>query len=209
MRNQPQVYAGQHVRVTGQLDYCWNMSCGLCPLEATPANPQRERCLAISFDRMRAKPGSWGADMDGAFRYADVTINARFDPACLGPDVVCTDRASVLLAARVEQVHRRRRSRDGIVSRPDPLLPAPEEIASAVLALVEPVKAPWAQKVFTTRSGVADGDSAVVCESGALAGEPVDWPLPWQTALVARSTEDRYTCTSARKLNGRWYLRIR
>ena len=83
LRAHPGLYAGRIVRLAGQVDQCWNMECALCPLEASPADPQRARCLALDFDRLPGGVGNRGVDMDGAFRYADVVVQARFDPACL------------------------------------------------------------------------------------------------------------------------------
>ncbi len=217
LQNTPALFAGQMVQLRGQVDQCWNMGCSLCPLEATPQNPQGERCLAIDFDKMRGGSKNWGADMDSAYRYADVVVTAKFDPTCLphhrerpdGALVVCLDRGSVLLDARVEQVVRRRRSSDGLIWRPDRLTPAPPAVARELADLVrptgsQPLVRPTA--VFMTAWGRNTLRSAVVCVSLATVDNAVQWPTSWQGALVARSTEDRYKCWPATHEQSGWRL---
>lgn len=208
LRSQPDSYRGRMVRVTGQLDECWNMGCGLCPIEATPRDPQRERCLAISFDRLRGGQRNYGFDADGAFRYADVVVTARFDPACL--QGICTDRASVLLDAQVEEVTRRRRSSEGLIPRPDPLIPAPEGAARSVAELLRPRGATddrnRSVRVFGTESDPSLRRSAVVCRGGRVGPDIFEWPTSYEGALSSRSTEDRYRCWSAWRDQKGWVL---
>ncbi len=207
LRGNPQVYSGKMVRVAGQLDQCRSMSCNLCPTEATPAAPLAERCLALSFHRFRGANGKAGADMDAAFRYADLVVVARFDPSCL--EGVCTDRATVLHDARVEQVMKRRQSREGLIHRPDPLLPAPANEAAAVQALLQTTRndvPPLPVRVFATRSDPRLQTGAVVCWATWSPDEPIEWPTSWQGALTARSTEDPYRCSTAAKAASRWVL---
>jgi hypothetical protein len=210
LKANPKVYGGKMVRVAGQLDECCNMSCRLCPAEATPASPQWQRCLALSFDRFRGGEGNFGADMDSVFRYADLVVVARFDPSCL--DGVCTDRASVLKDARVEEVTKRRRSRDGLMHRADALLPAPANEAASVQALVrtqEGDEPPLRVRVFAVRADPRLQRSAVVCWATSKPKEPAQWPTSWQGALTARSTEDPYRCSTASKDRTGWVLEPR
>lgn len=203
LRARPDRYRRSEVRVAGQVDQCWNFTCNLCPLEATPAAPQRQRCLAISFDRFRGGPDNQGADIDGAFRYADVVVTARLDPACL--QSICTDRAPVLRDARVEQVTRRRRSSEGLIERPDPLVQIPDEAARPLLVLVsQEIDPSRPLRAFAT---ARDRErSAVVCRSGAAPGDAAQWPRSWQGAITSRSTEDRYRCWTARRGATGWVL---
>lgn len=208
LRNAPHQFAGQMVRLRGQVDQCWNTGCSLCPTDATPLNPQPERCLAIDFDRLRGGEDNRGADMDAAFRYADVVVTAKFDPECLlGP---CLDRASVLLDSRVEQVTRRRPSRDGLIWRPDRLVAAPAPVVQQIAELVrpsgaQPVVRPTA--VFVTSSEEKALRSAVVCVWLGPPDSAAQWPTSWEGAIVARGTEDRYRCWSAVRDDGEWRLR--
>ena len=104
VRADPAAYAGRTLRLRGTMDECWNMSCNICP-EAAPATAGAvaDRCLAVSF---RPLPGGGGRSAaDAAARHATLTLQARFDPACL--EGLCLDRGSVLLDAVVLQVHRR------------------------------------------------------------------------------------------------------
>lgn len=211
LRSQPAGFREKRVTVAGQIDECWNMSCNLCPIEATPASPHWERCLAISFDKFRGGLHNVGADVDGAFRYADVVITARFDPTCL--EGLCTDRGSVLLAARVEEVKRRRRSRDGLIKRPDPLIEASAEAARPLIALMRPQQGQseprQAVKVFATRSDPKLQRNAVVCRASSRPGTSVAWPTSWNAAIVAPSTEDRFGCSTAFKDQRGWVLEPR
>jgi hypothetical protein len=162
--------------------------------------------LAIDFDRMRGGQDDRGADMDSAFRYADLIVTARFDPECL--EGICLDRATVLVDARVEQVTRRRRSNDGLIWEPEKLSLAPTSVARPVAQLVrdkgvQPINRPTA--VFAPSSDPAASNSAVVCTwwgDGAAR-----WPTSWQSAVSARSTEDRYRCWYAERHQGVWSLR--
>jgi hypothetical protein len=207
LKAEPQRYAGQVVDLSGQLDECWNYSCHLCPLEATPAKPQWERCLAIDFDRFRGGDGNRGADMDGAFRYADVSLTARFDPTCL--EEICTDRASVLLDARVERVDRRRPSNEGLMRRPDPLLLIAAADAEPIARLI---RSPATEervrpvRIFATRSDPLASHEAVACMSWSRGNAPIAWPSSFEGAIPERSTEDRYKCWIARKSGGGWAL---
>jgi hypothetical protein len=199
-------FAGRMVRVTGQLDQCWNTGCSLCPLEATPQNPLRPRCLAIDFDRFAGGEDNRGAgrEMEAAFRYADITVTAKFDPACL--DGPCLDRGSVLMDARVEQVTRRRRSRDGLGNAKESLLPAPTGVASVIEELVRPTgfQVPrYPVRIFTTASDPKALHSAVACV-WPRASETPEWPTTYLGAIVARSTEDYYWCWRATNDRGRW-----
>lgn len=56
LRTEPDRYAGQIVRVSGQMNECWGWTCRLCPEEASSARPMVDRCLAIEF------AGSWPAE---------------------------------------------------------------------------------------------------------------------------------------------------
>ena len=73
----PSRFDGSTVRLSGQIDSCWNFSCAICPKEATPLTVDRSKCLAIEFERgqpLLSKP----------IRYSDVTVTARC-PECGGP----------------------------------------------------------------------------------------------------------------------------
>jgi len=118
----PKAYANKIVRIDGQVDNCISLSCNICPTEMTNATFDTRKCLALEFEGFRDEGGAVGASelMDKAFRFAVVTLEARFLPACLGIDgAVCTDRATVLFDARVLALHARKTNQDGIVSSYD------------------------------------------------------------------------------------------
>lgn len=138
----PDRYGGQIVRVRGEVNGCAGYDCGLCPEEMTPATYDSEACLNMSFHAFSGgdteRTFSAARLIEDAFRFSVVTLTARVDPQCLThrpwppePDlngvVICTDRASVLVDARVEEVHLRHRADDGLpISRLHALLPAEE-----------------------------------------------------------------------------------
>jgi hypothetical protein len=208
LRAHPNEFAGRFVELSGQVDECSSMSCHLCPMEATPAHPEWNRCLAIDFDRFRGGNRNWGADMDGAFRYADVRVVAKFDPTCL--TAPCLDRASVLLGARVKQVMRRRSSNQGLIERREGLTAAPAALAAAVARLVrsglpqEPLRP---VQVFTMEADPLGRPNAIVCK--ARPGAPVEWPKTFEGAILFRSTEDRWQCWIAVKRPSGWALQVR
>ena len=203
LRAEAQRYANRTVRVTGQVDQCWNMSCKLCPLESTPAQPQWVRCLEIGFDRYQGGERFWGVNLDHVFRYADIVATARFDPACFD---ICTDRGSVLIDARVERVTRRRRSRDGLLHRDTPLIDVTDRLGQPLLELFRPDEIDEEVRVFAVPDDPRIERGAIVCHSNPVDDEPAAWPVNWTTAFVARSTEDHYHCMEVRRHGSGWAL---
>lgn len=204
----PQAFAGRTVELSGQMDECWSFTCHLCPLEASPAQPMWDRCLALSFERFAGPGGGRGAgrEMDSAFRYADVRLVARFDPSCLTG--LCTDRASVLRDARVDAVTRRRRSNDGLMHEHDPLKPLGIAAAAPIERLVRsamPQGSIQPVRAFAVSSDPGAREEAVVCASRPGADSSM-WPTTFRAALLARSTEDAYKCWIAQKAEHGWML---
>jgi hypothetical protein len=131
----PDTYAMKEVRLRGQLDNCLSFSCHFCPEEMTDEAYDLSKCLALGFDDFSSSGGQPSVRtselLEQAFRFAIITIDAKFDPTCLTNEgyravheikgkaetvVICTDRATVLRLARVQQVHFRKSALDGIVS---------------------------------------------------------------------------------------------
>jgi len=113
----PQPYSNKIVRVTGQIDNCFGFTCNICPDEMTDRTFDAKQCLGVSFEGYASENANAYALMDKAFRFAVVTLDARFDPACLDTEKsVCLDRVSELFEARVVKVQSRHSALDGIVS---------------------------------------------------------------------------------------------
>jgi len=96
----PDHYAGQNVRVAGQIDNCIGQSCNLCPEDMTRASFDAEDCVALVFD------GDVGVRraMGEAYRFSDVIVDARFEH-----DLSLSD-------ARIARVTARRTAANGLVS---------------------------------------------------------------------------------------------
>jgi hypothetical protein len=196
----PDRFDGATVRLSGQIDSCWNLSCAICPKEAMPLTIDRSRCLPIEFERgqpLLSKP----------IRYSDVTVTARFDPSCMLRPGTCTDNGTVLENALVEAITRRRLSSEGLIFGGDPLQPASGAVENAVSQRVRlehaaEVRGVLQVRIFSTSHDMAGGDRAVACWSAA---ESV-WPTTWDQAILMRSSVDPWRCTVARKRDGQWTL---
>ena len=211
IRARPAMFDGEWVRLRGQIDQCTNFDCSICPEEATPADPQADRCLRLSWDRQVGNPNERGADFDPIYRYATVDLVARFDSDCLkGP---CTDRSPVLLDARVVAVLKRRTSAEGLNSRRhiNRIVEAPEAVAAPLIALISEGQSPGTYgpfyRVFTGPSDPNIERSAIVCRSRGDRDSPGAWPTDQGSALLARSTEDMFKCFFTRKTDGKWFIR--
>ena len=122
LRAHPGNYAGKTVQIKGKLTECAGWECSICPEEMTTETRDADRCLPLEF-RSLMKGAGFGADArEATFRFASVTINARFDPACWRG--LCTDRAPVLFDADVVETLQRRKSRSGLwLGQRTPLVP--------------------------------------------------------------------------------------
>jgi hypothetical protein len=208
IRAAPERFDGKWVELTGQVNQCTHFGCALCPEETTDAKSRR--CLALDWDRQRGSNREMGADFDPIYRYASVTLVARFDKSCLVG--ICTDRAPVLFDARVLRVLKRRVSAEGLNGRReiDRMIDAPAEAARPRVALMQGDQPPGANgpryRVFADRHDPQIERSAIVCRSRGSPDHPGSWPVDETSALFARSTEDRFTCHSAQRKAGQWRI---
>jgi hypothetical protein len=218
----PNDYAGKTVEVRGQVDNCLSLSCNLCPEDMTDASFDRDKCLGMSFtgfddpDPQSALRAS--EMMEWMFRFATLTLTARFDPACLtgkDPDdpqatVVCTDRASVLHNAVVNTVHSRKNGDTGIASayrwgefsKPSDV---DRRAMLALLAVFISDKTPELLIVPDFRdekAGVTAGGYGCYCLADDCTGK---WPKRW----VGGSTENldnAFYCIDLQKRHGAWEI---
>jgi hypothetical protein len=210
IRAAPDAFEGKWVRLRGQIDQCFHFECAICPEEATPADPQTQRCLRLSWDRQRGSDREHGADFDPIYRYASVDLVARFEGGCLKG--MCTDRASVLLDARVLAVLKRRPSAEGLNARRglERMVDAPEAAARPLIDLLSHGRPGGPSgphyRVFADPSDPNLEKSAIVCRSSADPGDPGAWPVDQDAALFARSTEDWFKCFIAEKSAGQWFV---
>jgi hypothetical protein len=210
IRARPAMFEGKWVRLRGQIDQCTHFDCSICPEEATPADPQAERCLRLDWDRQRGSNQEHGADFDPIYRYATVDLVARFESACLTG--VCTDRAPALRDARVVAVLKRRTSAEGLISRRqiNRLVDPPQAAAAPLIALIGRGRTPGPYgpyyQVFTGPDDPNIERSAIVCRSSGDQTTPGAWPTDQTSAIFARSTEDRFKCFFARKADGQWFI---
>jgi len=210
IRARPAEFDGNWVRLRGQIDQCTHFDCSICPEEATPADPQPERCLRLDWDRQRGTNQERGADFDPIYRYATVDLVARFNIGCFRG--MCTDRSPALIDARVVAVLKRRTSAEGLVNRRqvNRMVEPPESAAAPLIALMRTGRSPGPGGP-SYRALADPGDpnlerSAIVCRSVGDPSAPGTWPTDQTSALFARSTEDRFKCFFARKTDGQWFI---
>jgi hypothetical protein len=200
LRSNSSTYAGKVVRVTGKLDQCYAWECSLCPEGMTTANADQRQCLALDFHTLMPGTGFGEEEQEKIFRFASVTLTARFDPSCWKG--LCLDRPSVLYGAVVESVQNRRSSRDGLwLGGITPLGDAPQLESAALRA--EALKAGFsanpAMKVFSVKG---DLKTMVVCSSWG------SWPSSLEGAVEAPSTMDFYSCSEFRNVGGSWVPQV-
>jgi hypothetical protein len=166
----------------------------------TTANADQRQCLALEFRSLMPGTGFGEEEQEKIFRFASVTLTARFDPSCWkGP---CLDRPTVLYGAVVESVQSRRSSGDGLwLGGVTPLRDAPQLESAALKA--EALKAGFsanpAMKVFSVKG---DLKTMVVCSSWG------SWPSSLEGAVEAPSTIDFYGCGEFRKVGASWVPQV-
>jgi hypothetical protein len=206
LRADPRQWAGKTVRLTGKLDQCWGFTCDLCPAEMTPATVDAAACLPIEFDD-GVIPSRLAEE---ALRFSHVTLTAQFDPTCmLREGVICTDRATVLLKARVETVVKRYRSSEGLwnKSRRAMLTALPEGEAATIRA--DLARFHWTPPGKAVRLYRADGDAerAILCTVPHYAADqPAVWPSSWEGAILSPSAIDIYDCIRLKRIDQNWYI---
>jgi len=195
------------VRLTGQIDRCQNWSCQICPEEAAPAQPMRNRCLSIDWDRPDRVPRSL-FDFDAAYRYASVDLVARVDQSCIIR--ACLDRAPVLVKARVLRILNRRPSALGLGNgaERDRLVDAPPKVQSELADLLANGEQRGQNNLeyhaYAYKSDATAASHGVICRSYGKE-DAAKWPLD-ATALMAPSAEDRFRCFLADRQTGRWFI---
>ena len=203
LRSNPSIYAGKVVRVAGKLDQCYAWECSLCPESMTSANADQRQCLALDFHNLMPGTGFGEEEQEKIFRFASVTLTARFDPSCWkGP---CLDRPTVLYGAVVESVQHRRTSREGLWlgGAVTPLQEAAQPETAALRA--EALKAGFPDnppmKVFNVH---ADPATRVVCWTSFMDS----WPNSLEGAVDAQSTMDFYSCNEFKNVGGSWVPQV-
>jgi hypothetical protein len=218
----PQTYARQTVRIRGQMDVCSGFDCALCQEAMTPATFDRDHCLAVSFEGFEHDGHSVAYRMEEMFRFATVTLDAVVRPDCLAPherelpdgtvdEIVCMDRASVLIGSRVVVVHGRKTSDTGlnVGNHGFPLSPAPLDVKHDILAAYGDAKLPFegddrlAPAVFIIDRapemlGKEIEAAGFVCTCTRESCEGA-WPKHW-----IRSEADPFQCQDVVKWSGRW-----
>ena len=233
----PGRYAMKQVRLHGQIDSCQGFDCNVCPEDMTTSSFDAGKCLSLDFDGFAPQDASdptmiararVGTAMEAAFRYATVTLDALYNPSCRTHDrydasgatkpgdrgiVVCTDRAPVLLKARVVQVLSRRSVLDGLVTQKvwtltDP--PAAEADAMIAVARVARASAPNdVMRAFLhpvrsdvdAKTGIAARGLVCVCRRNDCEGR---WPTIYAIGFAAAANP--FDCRDVIEHDGRWTL---
>lgn len=206
VRSQPDAFSGKRVRLTGQLNECYQWECSLCPEAMTSKDRNADRCLALSFRPLVNGTGFGSDEQENVFRFSSVVITATFDPSCWKGG--CLDRQTVLEDSTVVSVSKRRAGASGLwLSDTTKLVPidGPEanQIREAAREAGYPKHPPI--KAFAT---TGSEPKFVVCWSSPAFGEhdPGAWPLTLESALFARSTLDFFQCNEVREVDGQMVL---
>lgn len=202
VRSRPDDYAGKRVRLTGQLDECYQWECSLCPEGMTSKSRNADRCLAISFRPLVNDTGFGSDEQESVFRFSSVSLSAKFDPSCWKGG--CLDRQTVLEDATVNRVTKRRAGASGLwITDTNKLVRLEGAIANEIVAAARRSGYPGNPPI---RAFATSGSEPrlVVCWSFPAFGEqdPGAWPLTLESALYARSTLDFFRCNEVRKADG-------
>jgi hypothetical protein len=221
----PGDYANKFVRIRGQVDNCFSMTCNLCPENMTAETFDRFKCLGLEFDGYGdGRSGNRTALlMEQAFRFAIVTINVKFDPTCLysmlpnrNPKTVpiCLDRQTILESARVETVHARKSALDGIVSWYDfgPLREPDSEAERLALLngfkeALSPNSSADIRVFLMDGKGIPRPEDVEALGLGCICTERScegNWPKRW--FLGFDSPANPVECQSMEKVKGTWHL---
>jgi hypothetical protein len=217
----PEAYREKIVVLRGQVDSCVMLSCNFCPKDMTTKNFERNKCLGMEFSAF-GDPMPWSARrtaeaMERAFRFATVTLSAKFYPNCLtgkdpgDPDatIVCLDRAAVLYDAVVQQVHSRKNADTGIVTMYDwgKLSEPGEKDRRAMLDVLADVYPKETPKLFLVadRSDLGPGVEAAgygcYCLADSCEGK---WPQEWVGGFD--NLGNAFFCVDLWKKQGVWQV---
>jgi hypothetical protein len=213
----PSSYANKFVRVRGQVDNCFSLTCNLCPEDMTNESFERTKCLGLEFDGYNATARDPSADleMEQAFRFSTLTLNTYFDAACL--QGVCLDRSTVLLRARAEKVYARKSATTGIISWYDfggLVEPKTETDRAAMVSALDEMDVLPSPSKFERRVFIISNPPislppeslglGCVCTKEACDGQ---WPTHW--FLGFESPANPYKCyILSKSQDGKWQLRF-
>jgi hypothetical protein len=215
----PKRYDGRIVRLRGQIDNCHTL-CGLCPEAMTANRYDASRCISIGFGT-EAWDGKLTAYRAGrafadVYRFATVTIEARFSSACLAEGntgaCILDSRPPNLREARVLAVHARKSARDGLADEVlAPVVNASPEEREAMLAALNNVVPgdrglpevfvadPPDNILAELGSDVADAGLGCVCLDGDCADR---WPARLFTGM--ESAGNPFRCWEMLKTDKGW-----
>lgn len=210
----PERYAGKRLRIRGQIDACYADLCSICPEELTGTVEAHRRCLSVAFDDLQElsdqpaeaayRPNAEQV-FDDAFRFSVVTVEGGFWP----PDAEVSswsDRPPAsLIGVRVQAVHRRIPSNDGVVTDRyiNRLEPAQASIRAAVTAAYRPYDALFADRSPATVTVLTLSDDeawACICRIDDCSGA---WPKR-TISVYAPTINDPYVCRLARRGEDSW-----
>lgn len=202
VRSRPDDYSGKRLRLTGQLDECYQWECSLCPEAMTNKSRNADSCLAVSFRPLVHGTGFGSDEKESVFRFSSVVLAAKFDPSCWKGG--CSDRQTVLEDATVQSVTKRRAGASGLwLSETHRVVALEGSIASEIEAAARRSGFPDNPRIRSFKTKVSE-PRLVVCWSSPAFGEqdPGAWPSTLESALYARSTLDFFQCNEVRKLDG-------
>jgi hypothetical protein len=223
LRHHPEKYDGKIIQLVGKLTECAHWECSLCPEEMTNESADPKQCLPLGFRSLINDTGFGSDAQEAVFRFASVTIRAKFDPECLRRH--CTDRGTVLRETEVVEVRKRRESKAGLWLGPQTkLVPVAKNEEERIIAAALNAGYPRGTSHDEQDPAFAvvmrqydplikafglhgEANEAIVCYAPSGSGTD-PWPVSIEGALYAPSTNDRYHCNSVRKLADQWILQV-
>ena len=208
LRGAPQRYDQKVVRLRGTLKaHPFNTFSSLCPEENTDDSP----CLGVAFDDYGlSSPDALGAKaVAAAFRWATVTVTARFDAFCLRANSICLDYPTYLWDARVQAVHHRQSSAE--VQGPGALRLTPAEVADAA-AMLDAYRHVSGRQVDAQPETAAFIAPELTDRGAVCAWRWGHRDGPWPSSLIAvnaPSAIDHFTCWSTQKVAGQWRIIVK
>lgn len=216
----PRQFDGKTLRFRGVMNECKSLTCNIC---TSAEQPNDENCLGIAFSthdpRSSHDDASYRVEyaakslLEKIYRFAEITVEGTYDATCAPePDVVkaCTDRATTFTAHTIVAVHKRFSASKGLFSmyEGDPLKPVSSNDSREVIHSYRALLKKWELEeekgamYLVLRDTILGTDEAIICEclEGTCAGE---WPTMSGRAYT-ESPANPFTCTPARKIDGKW-----
>lgn len=234
VNDDPARFHQKTIRLRGVVDECWSLSCEICEPAGTVNILDKDNCMSVRFSPhepyydptdIRSRAREIATDIyEQLYRFSEVTVEGPYDAKCsLNYDpaelslpkaerheIICVDRSLALTVERVLTVHKRASAASGRFDTypSDNLVPLPASEAASLLAAYREHLRSWRvdeAEGATYRSfedsTLAAGDALLCrCLDDSCEGR---WPTE-AGQTYQKSPADPYSCTTARKFDGKW-----